>query len=134
MQANEILRNIESAGGALWVTGESLGYRIPESESSLVDEIRTCKWELVELLAQRPVMPAGIRLISWSPKDAPVRLSECETVTATEKFIRSTLQQLEAQLSGKGWLAGGWGLSGLLARLEACGCRVALDDPRKELQ
>jgi hypothetical protein len=134
MQANEILRSIESSGGALWVTGESLGYRIPESESSLVDQIRTCKWELLELLAQRPVVPAGVRLVSWSPKDAPVRLSECETVTDTEKFIRSTLRQLEAQLSGKDSLAGAWGLSGLLTRLEACGCRVALEDRRKALQ
>jgi hypothetical protein len=134
MQANEILRNIESVGGALWVTGESLGYRIPASESSLVDEIRTCKWELVELLAQRPVMPAGVRLVSWFPKDAPVRLSECETVTNVDLFVRATLRQLEAQLSGNDWIAGGWGLSGLLDRLAACGCFVALDDQKKALQ
>ena len=134
MLANEILRNIESAGGALWVTGESLGYRIPESESSLVDEIRTCKWELVELLAQRPAMPGGVRLVSWSPKDAPIQLSRCEAVTDTDKFIRSTLRQLEAQLSTNDWIAGCWGLSGLLDRLAACGCVVALDDPKKALQ
>jgi hypothetical protein len=61
MHASEIIRTIESAGGALWVTGESLGYRIPESESSLLDELRICKWELVELLSQRPAMPVGRR-------------------------------------------------------------------------
>jgi len=61
-------------------------------------------------------------------------LSEYSTVTDTEKFIRTTLIQLAARLSGKDWLDGGWGLSGLLARLEACGCVVALDNPREALQ
>ena len=70
----------------------------------------------------------------WEPKTAPVQLSPCSTVTDVNLFIRTTLAQLEDQLSGKDWLAGGWGLSGLLSRLEACGCRVALDDPRKALQ
>lgn len=68
----------------------------------------------------------------WSrvlnPRDPRSRAADVDL------FIRSTLRQLEAQLCGKNWLAGGWGLSGLLARLEACGCHVALDDPRKALQ
>jgi hypothetical protein len=84
-----------------------------------------------ELMA--PAMPAGVRLIGWEPKTAPFQLSECSTVTDTEKFIRTTLCQLAAHLSGKTAADGGWGLSGLLARLEACGCRVAVDDPQKTL-
>jgi hypothetical protein len=84
--------------------------------------------------ATHPAMPAGVRLVEWRPKAAPVQLSECSTVIDTEKFIRTTLQQLQAALEGESWLSGGWGLSGLLARLEACGCVVALEDVRKALQ
>jgi hypothetical protein len=100
----------------------------------VMEDLREQRGEIIELLAHRPVMPAGVRLVSWFPKAAPVKLSRCETVTDTEKFIRTTLMQLAARLSGKKWLDGGWGLSGLLARLEACGCRVALVDSLKVLQ
>jgi hypothetical protein len=79
-------------------------------------------------------MPPGVRLIRWEPKDAPIQVSPCSVVTNTEKFIRSTLRQVEARLQGKRWLAGGWTLSILLERLEACGCFVKLDDPRQEAQ
>ena len=44
MEANEIIRTVENAGGELWVAGETLRYRLPESASSLVDEIRVSKW------------------------------------------------------------------------------------------
>jgi hypothetical protein len=99
-----------------------------------MEELRLHKAELMAKLALLLALPAGVRLVSWNPKTAPVRLSRCSTVTDTEKFIRTTLMQLAARLSRKDWLDGGWGLSGLLARLEACGCVVALDDLRMELQ
>ena len=91
-------------------------------------------YSVIELLARRPAMPSGVRLVSWEPKAAPVRLSECSTVTDVNLFILSTLRQLAAHLNGEGWQDGGWGLSGLLERLAACGCVVALDDPRKAIQ
>jgi len=99
-----------------------------------MEELRKHKAELIAELARRPAMPAGVRLVRWEPKTAPVQLSQCSTVTDTEKFIRMTLGQLEAALEGRNWQAGNWGLSGLIERLAACGCGVALDDPRKALQ
>ena len=132
--ALELIQVVESAGGRFMVDGDRLGIIPREAAASVMQELRQNKAELLAELARRPAMPAGVRLVSWSPKDAPVRLSECSTVTNTEKFIRTTLMQLAARLSGKDWLDGGWGLSGLLARLEACGCVVALDDPHKTLQ
>jgi hypothetical protein len=134
MQATEILRTVESAGGALWVTGESLGYRIPESESSLLDELRTCKWELVELLSQRPAMPAGVRLVRWDPELAPVKVNRWLTVLDTEKFIRITLGQIDARLNAIDWKAGNWTLSELLEWLNAVGVSVVLVEDRRRLQ
>lgn len=131
MQALDILDAVSAAGGRLWLEGDKVRARLPESLRPLVDAIREHKPEIIELLARRPQMPAGFRLVSWEPKAAPVRLSECSTVTDVNLFILSTLRQLAAHLNGEGWQDGGWGLSGLLERLAACGCVVALDDPRK---
>ncbi len=130
----ELIRAVESAGGRFMVDGGRLGIVPATAAAPVMEELRQHKAELLAELARRPAMPAGVHLVSWLPKDAPVRLSPCSTVTDTEKFIRTTLMQLAARLSGKDWLAGGWGLSGLLARLEACGCVVALDNPREALQ
>jgi hypothetical protein len=134
MHASELLRTIESAGGALWVNGDSLGYRLPESESSLVDELRTRKWELLDLLRERPPMPAGVRLVHWEPVPAPVRINRWMTVLDTENFIRITLEQIDARLNGIDWKAGNWTLSELMERLEAVGAFVALVDDRQRLQ
>jgi hypothetical protein len=79
-------------------------------------------------------MPAGVRLIRWEPVQVPVRISECSNVVDVELFIRTTLRQVEARLTGKGWLSGSWTLSTSIDRLAAVGCHVALDDPKVALQ
>jgi hypothetical protein len=132
--APELIQAVESVGGRFMVDGDRLGIVPSSAATPIIEELRQHKAELIAELARRPAMPSGVRLVLWNPKDAPVRLSQCSTITDVDLFIRTTLRQVEAQLSGKDWLAGGWGLSGLLARLEACGCIVALDAPRKALQ
>ena len=131
----ELIQAVESAGGRFIVDGDRLGIAPATAAAPLMDELRRHKAELLaELLARRPVMPAGVRLVAWNPKAAPVRLSQCSTVTDVDRFIRSTLVQLRAALEGQTWQSGNWGLSGLLERLAAVGCVVALDDPRRALQ
>ena len=133
MQLNEIIRTVYAAGGRLWLEGDKLHARLPEKLRPLVPVIRERKPEIVDLLSQRPAMPAGVRLVRWEPKIAPVELSRCETVVDVDKFIRSTLMQVEARLHGKDWLAG-WTLSTLIDRLAAVGCHVTLDDGKAALQ
>jgi hypothetical protein len=130
----ELIQAVESLGGRFMVDGSRLGIVPATAAAPLIDELRRYKVEIVELLAQRPPMPTGVRLIHWEPKATPVRLSECSTVTDIDGFIRTTLIQLEAALEGKSWLAGNWGLAGLLERLAAVGCVVALENPRRALQ
>jgi hypothetical protein len=134
MEAAEIIDKIVAAGGRIWLEDGKVQAIMPTSMRSLEDLIRSLKPQIIAELARRLEMPAGVRLIRWEPKDPPIRLSDCATVTNTEKFIFTTLRQLDAQLQGKTWLAGNWGLSGLIARLEAVGCFVALEDPRLALQ
>ena len=133
-QAAEILENISAAGGSIWLDGDLVRMRLPESLRPLVDVLRQHKAEIIEILSQRPQMPGGVRLLSWNPKAAPVQLSLCETVVGVEKFIEATLAQVDARLHDKNWLAGNWPLSELLARLEAVGCVVELADRKAMLQ
>jgi hypothetical protein len=69
-------------------------------------------------------LPKGVRLVRFEPKAPPVRLSPYETITNPEKFITSTLRQVDAYLRGAHWLAGSWDLATLFARLEMCGLTV----------
>ena len=133
MQAEEIIHQITSSGGQIWVEGDKVRARLPERLRPLVSVIHSLKPELIAELGRRPQMPAGVRLVSWQPKAAPVRLSECSTVTNVEKFISVTLVQLEASLCGRQWHAG-WPLSVLLERLVGVGVVVVLDDPKKALR
>jgi hypothetical protein len=133
MQATEIIEKITDAGGRIWLEEDKVRARLPETLRPLVSAIRSHKAELMAELARRPAMPAGVRLIRWEPEDAPVQLSRCETATDIDGFIRSTLRQVEARLLGKNWLAGNWPLSILIDRLDAVGCHVQIDDPRKDL-
>lgn len=132
--ALELIGAVEAAGGRIRVDGEDLVISPRKAAMPVIEELRRHKAELVAELARRPAMPAGVRLIRWQPVAAPMRLSECSTVTDTEKFIRATLAQLEAALQGHSWQSGNWGLAGLLERLAAAGCVVELEDRKKMLQ
>lgn len=124
MSASELFQRVESVGGALWLVGESLGYHLPESESLLVDELRTMKWELVDLLRQRPTTPPGVTLVRWNPIPAPVRLNRCVVVIDTHRFIEAKLRELAASLRGDQWGAGNWSCSELRSHLESVGVVV----------
>jgi hypothetical protein len=134
MHAIEIMETVAAVGGQLWADGETLRMRLPESSRPLVEEIRAWKLDIMDMLEKRPAMPSGVKLIRWKPKNAPVQLSRCETITDVDRFTRSTLLQIEARLHGNSWLAGNWTLSTLLDRLAAVGCHVALDEKKVTLQ
>jgi hypothetical protein len=143
--ALELIQVVERAGARFQFDGDRLGVAPARVVQHVLEDLRQHKTEIVELLQsgsnpdperteRMPTMPPGVRLIRWEPKARPVQLSRCSTVTDVDKFIRSTLRQVEARLHGKSWLAGGWTLSTLLERLEVCGCFVKLDNPRQAVQ
>ena len=134
MTAEIILEAVRETGGQIWVEAGNLKYRLPAEKSDLIPMMRELKSEILELLSERPAMPAGVRLVHWEPKADPIELPQGSVVTDVEKFIGTTLAQLDAKLNGKSWQAGNWPLFTLIERLAACGCIVALDDPRKALQ
>jgi hypothetical protein len=132
--ARQLIQAVEQRGGYFVCNGDDLTVYPREAGLPLVDDLRANKEAIIEALAERPQMPAGVRLIRWQPVPAPVRLSQCDTVTDSERFIRTSLAQLEAAMKGRNWQAGNWGLYGLLERLALCGCVIALDNPRRAVQ
>lgn len=143
--AMEIVRAVEANGGRLSIEDDEFLIIVPKRAGlPFVEDLKRHKPEIMAVLrsgmasnvsaSPTLTMPAGVRLIAYEPKQAPVRLSECSTVTDVDKFIGSTLRQLDAKLSGKSWLAGNWSLSTLLERLAAVGVDVVLDDPSQALQ
>jgi len=133
MQVSEIIHTVQSAGGELWVAGESLGYSLPESAASVVDELRENKRDLLELLRQRPVMPPEVRVVRWDPLSAPVKVNRWLTVLDTDRFIRNKVSQLAARLSGDSLRAGNWSLSELLEFLDIVGVTLALSNDSRRL-
>jgi len=110
--ALELIQIVELAGGRFMIDGDRLGIVPATAAAPVMGELRQHKAELLAELARRPAMPAGVRLISWSPKDAPVRLSECSTATNTVTIIRTTLIQLAARLTGASLACWGLGIVG----------------------
>ena len=134
LSAADLIRAVRERGGQFLIDGDRLGVSPRTAAEPFAEQIRQHKAELMAELGRRPAMPAGVRLVRWGPKADPIELPQGSVVTDVEKFIGTTLAQLDAKLNGKSWQAGNWPLSTLIERLAACGCIVALDDPRKALQ
>lgn len=132
--ALELISIVERAGGKFLLDGDRLGIVPKEAAAPVMEKLKEHKAEVIAELAQRPSIPAGVRLVRYAPKAAPVRLSNCSVVTNVEKFVETTLKQLDARLNGKPWHAGNWPLSGLIERLAAVGVDVVLDNPKQALQ
>jgi len=71
-----------------------------------------------------PVMPEGVRLLAWTPKEPPVALTTWAVVNDVLPFTRTTLSQLDTALRGDNWLAGNWSVRELIDRLGQCGVKV----------
>ena len=135
MTAELILKTVAACGGAVWVeSGGKLRFRIPTGRPEIIPAMKESKPELLVLLSSIPIVPAGVRLLRYRPKPAPVQLSRCERVTDVHCFIQATLGQVDARLHGKAWLAGNWPLSGLIERLAVVGCIVELENRTAMLQ
>ena len=127
MTAAELVERIRTAGGSLVLDGDRISYEIPDRVASLLPALRANREAVRRLLqASMPEMPAGVQLISWTPKQPPVVLTRWSVVNDTEAFIRHTLGQLSAALAGNNWVAGNWSVRELIERLEQVGVKVEL--------
>jgi hypothetical protein len=73
--ALELIQIVEANGGQLRVEDGWLVIAPGDAAEPVIEELRQHKPEIIELLAQRPVMPPGVRLVRYAPLLAPVNLS-----------------------------------------------------------
>jgi hypothetical protein len=131
MTAMEVVHAVEKAGGSLALNRGQIKYTIPKPAAWLVAELQQQRGEVVALLQGRSApqaMPPGVRLVRWAPKQPPVVLQHCSVVIDVDKFISSTLAQLQARLGGKDFLAGNRPTRELIERLEQVGVEVEVND------
>jgi hypothetical protein len=131
MNAPEILEAVHNAGGSLTLNGQRIQYALPDSAAWLITELKQNREELIGLLKEAgtpPLMPPGVRLLTWEPKTPPVVIVRMGVVANVDKFISATLRQLRARLEGKNFLAGNWSLRELIDRLEQVGVTVSVEN------
>ncbi|MBZ5689159.1 MAG: hypothetical protein LAP86_29490 [Acidobacteriia bacterium] len=129
MKAQEIIHEVEAAGGILFLDGEGICYELPPTAVTLLPDLRAHREEIVNALRSReslPDMPAGIRLAAWKPKRSPVVLTRFSVVIDTYSFINRTLAELEAVATSTNRSISH--VRELIERLEQVGVRVELDE------
>lgn|SRR5262249_31371575 len=135
MRANELIAAVEAVGGKLALDGDRLCYDLPEHAESLLEQIRTRRDDICQLLAKRqqvPIPPAGVRILEWNVLAPPIVISNFAVINDPDKFARSTLARLGHSLEGRSWLAGNWSIRDLVERLEQVGVKVEVNRRRQE--
>jgi len=129
----EALAAAEGLGIKLRLDGNRIQARLPEGDqdrfSNILDRLRANREEVAAVLRQRtvaPPMPPRVRLVHWSPKEAPIAIESCSVVVDVQLFIRSTLAQLSTALANHSqWV--GWSVPQLVDRLRQAGVIVEVD-------
>jgi hypothetical protein len=81
----------------------------------------------VSKVPEVPLMPNGVRLIRWEPRQAPVAIDVCSVVVDVPKFIKSELGALDSRLNNPWTIHGGFTVPQMLDRLAQVGVLVRLE-------
>ncbi len=133
---------LRELGGELFLRGDVIRYRIPaESQEAreLLSEIRKDREAFIALLRDREstppsmeevkaVLPPGVRLVSYQPKQPPFAVTIASVVTDAGKFFRAYLRDLKARLEKpEGYAAPP--LADILAKLADAGLELQVEKP-----
>ena len=141
MRVSEILVELEAAGAAFRLDGETVRVSYPDDEcreglSGQIALLRDRREEVAAYLKQRdaiPQMPVGVQLVRWNPKPAPVAIDVCSVVVDVPKFVQSELLALDSRLNNPWTIHGGFTVPQILDRLAQAGVVVALAvEPSKQ--
>jgi hypothetical protein len=135
MRVSDVVCQIEADGAALRLNGERIRIWFPQPElrgelAGKVSFLRAHREEVVEFLRARhtvPVLPLGVRLVSWNLKNPPVAIETCAVVTDPALFAHTTLEQLRITLAEpRRWV--GWSVPQLIDRLAQVGVVVMVEE------
>src|SRR4029077_6879980 len=102
--AEQVIKGIEAVGGGLTIQGDRIRCRLPEGASSLLEELRARREEVLIVLRHRgeaPSMPRGVQLVQWNLKHPPILIESSAVVTDPALFARATLEQLRSAIDNR---------------------------------
>jgi hypothetical protein len=133
---------IRELGGELFLAGDRLKYRIPAGNPEarqLLAEIRRDREAVIAMLRDiesKPppleevtaMLPAGVRLVSYRPKEAPFAVAPVSIVNDAGKFYRAYLADLSRRLAmPEGYYSPP--LADILGKLADAGLELKVDGP-----
>lgn len=111
MTAFDVLDRLADLGCAVRVEGEKLKVRGPNlpEVAGLVSELRARRNDALAILREaesnppsleevKAVLPEGVRLVSYQPKQPPFDVAPVSVVTNAGKFYRAYLRDLKARI------------------------------------
>lgn len=137
----EAIEQFESKGGVVVCDGQKVSVNYPPDRKSELEPIlatlranRDQVGELVRELRQEgvggappcPPLPAGVKLIRYKPKSAPVAIAPVSIVTDVRKFIDFNLAELDARLRRPVRTPGAGTVYELMAKLAEVGVELEL--------
>ena len=112
VSAGDIIDRLAALGCMVRTEGEKLKVRGPNlpEVAELVSALHARRDEALALLRDREstppslqevqaMLPAGVRLVSYEPKQAPFTVAPASVITNAGKFYRSYLADLERRLA-----------------------------------
>ena len=138
---------LRELGGELFLSGEVIRYRIPAGNPEarqVLAEIRKDREAVAAVLRDQEskppsleevqaALPAGVRLVSYQPKEAPFAVAPVSVVTNAGKFFRAYLRDLKARIEKpEGYHCPP--LADILAKLADAGLEMRVEAPEAQAE
>jgi len=103
---------LRELGGEVFLDGGQLRYRIPDTPEAnqMIEEIRQNREVILAMLTEREsvapsleevrgILPPGVNVVSYEPKEAPFAVAPVSIVTNAGRFYRVYLADLRERLA-----------------------------------
>ena len=116
----ELIQIVESTGGRFEIDGDRLGIYPKEAAAPVLEELRQHKWEIIELLSQRPLLPVRSQAHSLGAKDSAGSLVELRGRRGCRAIRRDDLDPVSCQIEWQALAGGRRGGAGIVRQVGGC--------------
>jgi hypothetical protein len=143
LTVGEAIDRVAEVGGSLQLEGERVALALPrdcppETETAIVETVRANRDAIAAMLADqgsappsleevKAMLPAGVRVAGYKPKEAPFALAPISVVTNAGKFFRAYLRNLAWRVEHPDGYAAP-PLADILAKLSDAGLDLISDE------
>jgi hypothetical protein len=143
LTVGEAIDRVAKVGGSLQLEGERVALALPrdcppETDTAIVETVRANRDAIAAMLADqgsappaleevKTMLPAGVRVLGYKPKEAPFALAPISVVTNAGKFFRAYLRNLAWRVEHPDGYAAP-PLADILAKLSDAGLDLISDE------